>query len=86
MCGTNTFKEVPELEIFNFIKDDFIEEGDGQVVSGSESLPDPVTLETEDQNLEREKDEHDVLEALGVTRTTSVTLKCLSRMCLWLLT
>ena len=35
----------------DFIKDDFIPEGDGQVTSGSASLPDPVDLEpvTEDQ-------------------------------------
>ncbi len=48
----------------NFIKDDFIPEGDGQVVSGSASLPDPVVLETEELTLEREQDERDVLEAL----------------------
>jgi hypothetical protein len=47
--------------------------GDGQVASGSESLPDPVTLEVEDHMLEREQNE-EVLEVLGVTRTTSVTL------------
>ena len=65
---SNVYSHLSGLEdvVFNdFIKDYFIQEGDGQVVSGSESLPDPVTLETEDQNLEREKDEHDVLEALG---------------------
>jgi hypothetical protein len=57
-----SLKEVPELEIFNFIKDDLIQEGDGQVASGSEFLPDPVTLETEEQRLEREpQNEHDVL-------------------------
>ncbi len=49
----------------DFIKDDFIPEGDGQVTSGSESLPDPVALETEEQTLEREQNERDVLEALG---------------------
>ena len=49
----------------NFIQDDFIPEGDGQVASGSESLPDPVALETEEQTLEREQNESDVLEALG---------------------
>ena len=52
--------------VFNdFIKDDFIPEGDGQVASGSASLPDPVALETEEQRLEREQNERDVLEALG---------------------
>ncbi len=50
-------------------KDDFIPEGDGQVASGSASLPDPVVLETEEERLERE---HWV--------TTSVTPECLSRM------
>ena len=52
--------------VFNdFIKDVFIPEGDGQVASGSASLPDPVALETEEQRLEREQNERDVLEALG---------------------
>ncbi len=61
--------------VFNdFIKDDFIQEGDGQVASASVSLPDPVTLETEEQRLKREQNDHDVLEALV---TTSVTLECL---------
>jgi hypothetical protein len=39
-------------------------EGDGQVASGSESLPGPVALETEEHKLEREQNERDVLEAL----------------------
>jgi len=52
--------------VFNdFIKDDFLPEGHGQVASGSASLPDPVALETEVQRLEREQNERDVLEALG---------------------
>ena len=52
--------------VFNdFIKDDFIPECDGQVASGSASLPDPVDLDTEEQTLEREQNERDVLEALG---------------------
>ena len=53
--------------VFNdssFIKDDFIPEGDGQVASGSEFLPDPVDLETDEQMLEREQDERDVLDTL----------------------
>ena len=52
--------------VFNdFIKDNFIQEGDGQVASGNAaSLPDPVALETEEQRLEREQNERDVLEAL----------------------
>ena len=48
----------------DFIKDYFIPEGDGQVASGSASLSDPVTLETQEQTLEREQNERDVLEAL----------------------
>ena len=36
----------------DFIKDDFIPEGDCQVESGSASLPDLVVLETEEQMLE----------------------------------
>ncbi len=52
--------------VFNdFIKDDFIPEGHGQVASGSASLPDPVVLETEEQMLEREQNKRDVLDALG---------------------
>ena len=53
----NVYSQLSGLEdvVFNdFIKDDFIPEGDGQVEVGSESLPDPVTLETEEQTLERE--------------------------------
>ena len=70
--------------VFNdFIEDDFIPQGHGQVASGSASLPDPAVLETEEQRLEREQNEHDVLEALV---TTSVMLECLSRMCLRLST
>jgi hypothetical protein len=38
--------------VFNeFIKNDFIPEGDRQVASGAASLPDPVALETEEQSL-----------------------------------
>ena len=53
------------MVVNDFIKDDFIPEGDGQVASGSASLPDPVALETAEQTLEREQNERDVLEALG---------------------
>ncbi len=49
------------MDFNDFIKDDFIPEGDGQVASGSASLPDPVVLETEEQMLEREQNERDVL-------------------------
>jgi hypothetical protein len=67
--------------VFNdFIQDDFIPEGDGQVASGSASLPDPVALETEEQRLKREQNERDVFEALGEGTTEW------SRMCLRLLT
>ena len=48
----------------DFIKDDCIPEGDGQVASGSASIPDPVVLETEERMLERQQNEHDVLDAL----------------------
>ena len=64
----NVYSQLSGLEdaAFNdFIKDDFIPVGHGQVASGSASLPDPVALETEAQMLEREQNEHDDLEALG---------------------
>ena len=53
------------MVVNDFIKDDCIPEGDGQVASGSASLPDPVVVEAEEQMLEREQNERDVLEALG---------------------
>ena len=37
------------------IKDDFIQRGDGQVTTGSASLPHPVALETEEQMLEENR-------------------------------
>ena len=46
---SNVYSQLSGLEdvIFNdFIQDDFIPEGDGKVASGSESLSDPVVLET----------------------------------------
>ncbi len=49
----------------DFIKGDFIPEGDGQVAPGSASILDPVSLETDEQTLQREQNERDVLEALG---------------------
>ena len=61
----NVYSQLSGLEDVGFndlIKaHDFIPEGDGQVASGSVSLPDPVALETEDQRLEREQNERDVL-------------------------
>jgi hypothetical protein len=38
----------------DFIKNDFIPEGDGQVASGSASLPDPVALEVEERRGSKE--------------------------------
>ena len=47
--------------VFNyFIQDDFSPGDNGQVTSGSASLPVPVTLETEEQSIEREQNECDV--------------------------
>ena len=54
-------KDLEDVVFNDFIKNDFISEGDGQVASGLESLSDPVALETEEQTLEREKNERDVL-------------------------
>jgi hypothetical protein len=50
----NVYSQLSGLEdvVFNdFIKDDFIPEGHGQVASGSAPLPDTVALETEEQTL-----------------------------------
>jgi len=46
----NVYSQLSGLEdvVNQFIKTDFIPEGDGQVASGSASLPDPVALETEE--------------------------------------
>ncbi len=49
----------------DFIKGDFIREVNGQVALSSASLPDPVSLETEEQTLESEQNERHVLETLG---------------------
>ena len=38
-----------------FFHDDFIPNGLGQVESGSSSLPDPISLETQEEQLAREK-------------------------------
>jgi len=65
MCVYSQLSGLQDVGFNDFIKDDFIQEGGGQVASGSASLPDPVALETEEQRLEREQNEHDVLEALG---------------------
>ena len=53
------FKEqyrcLPSVVMMNdFIKNDLIPEDDGQVASGSVSLPDPVVFETVEQTLEKE--------------------------------
>jgi hypothetical protein len=67
----------------DFIKHHFIEEDDGQVSLGSESLPEPVDLETDEHRLERGQNQHDVLEALGEYERDEERLL---RMCLRLLT
>ena len=59
-----------------FIKDDFIAEGDGQVASGSTSLPGPVALETEKQSLGREQNERVVVEALGNYKCDTGDYQC----------
>jgi hypothetical protein len=82
---SNVYTILSGLEdvVFNdFIEDDFIPEGDGQVVSGSASLPDPVSLETEDQTIEKGRM---IAMFLKHWVSTSVTPEWLSRMCLWLL-
>jgi len=65
---SNMYSQLSGLEdtvFHDFVKNDCIPDGDGQVASGSASLLDPLVLETEEQMLEREQDERDVLEALG---------------------
>ncbi len=42
VCFIATRKISDYISVDDFIKDDFIQEGDGQVASGSASLPDPV--------------------------------------------
>ena len=67
------------MDVNYFIKDDFIPEGDGQVASGSAPLLDRIALETEEQSFEREQDELDFLEALGLRvrrRRRNVCLEC----------
>ena len=74
----NVYSQLSGLEdvVNQFIKTDFIPEGDGQVASGSASLPDPVALETEEQTLEREQNEHDVLEALRGNGHRNICREC----------
>jgi hypothetical protein len=55
--------ELEDVGFNDFIKDDFIPGGDGQVASGSVSLPDSLPLVTDEQRLGREQNECDVLEA-----------------------
>ena len=50
--------------ISEMIKYDFILEGNGQIMSGSVFLPDPVALDSEEQRFEREQNERDALELL----------------------
>jgi hypothetical protein len=60
----NVYSHLSGLEdvVFNdFIKDDFISEGNGQATSGSAPLPDLVALEKQEQRLESEQNERDVL-------------------------
>lgn len=47
------------LVVQYFFHDDFIPNGHGQVASGYSSLPDPISLEAEEEQLAREKNECD---------------------------
>ena len=49
----------------DFIKDDLIPDGDEQGATGFAILLDPVALETEEQRIEREKNERAVFYAVG---------------------
>ena len=46
---TTQLAGLEDVDFNDFIRDDFISEGDGQVASGSAFLPDPVASETEEQ-------------------------------------
>ena len=51
---SNVYSHLSGLEdvvLNDFIKDNFIPEGNGQVTSGSASVPDTVALETEKKTL-----------------------------------
>ena len=50
-----------DVVMHDFINDDLIPDGDGQVATGFASLLAPVALETEEQRLEREKNERAVV-------------------------
>ena len=49
------------LVVQYFFHDDFIPNGHGQVASGYSSLPDPISLEAEEEQLAREKNECDAV-------------------------
>ena len=68
-----------EYTIFSDFSHDCIPQGDGQVVSGSESLSDPVVLETEEQMLEVSRMS---VMFLMHWASTSVTPECLWNMCM----
>lgn len=49
----------------DFIKDDFLSDGNGQITTGATSLPDPVALETQEEQLESNQNERDALDEVG---------------------
>ena len=61
VCVYSQLSGLEDVVFNDFIKDDFIPEGDGQVTSGSASLPDTVAWETDDQRLTREQNEGEAL-------------------------
>ena len=54
-----------DVEMNDFIKEDLIPDGGEQGATGFAILLDPVALETEEQRLEREKNERAVFYAVG---------------------
>ncbi len=84
---TNVYSQLWGLEdvgFHGFLRNDWIPEGDGQVASGSASLPDPVVLETENRGRCSKESRVSVM-FLKHWVSIIVTLECLSRNCLQLL-
>ncbi len=47
------------------MKDDFLPDGNGKITTGATFLPDLAALETQEEELERNQNERDALDAVG---------------------